>query len=226
MGLLTIIKKQKIKDKEIRVLILGLDNAGKTTIIKQLLGEDTSKISPTMGFQINSLQYNGFNLNVWDIGGQTTIRHFWSNYFDRSNVIVWVVDALSLERLDESFEELRDKIIRQDQLVGTYLAVLVNKVDVLSAQQQADVRRAVEQKLQMPADDLAVLGPTAAPSLLDLGPTAAESEVARSNPPSRALAPSGRKVAPPRYKYSVHLVSGYTGQGLGAALDWITSRDL
>ena len=67
MGLLTIIKKQKIKDNEIRVLTLGLDNSGKTTIIKNILGEDTSTISPTMGFQINTFTHNGVTLNVWDL---------------------------------------------------------------------------------------------------------------------------------------------------------------
>lgn len=131
MGLLTIIKKQKLKDHEVRVLTLGLDNAGKTTIIKHMLGEDPSRVLPTMGFQINTLQHNGYNVNLWDVGGQTTIRNFWSNYFDRADVIVWVIDALSLERLPESYTELREKIILQDQLVGTHLAVLVNKVDMV-----------------------------------------------------------------------------------------------
>lgn len=57
MGLLTIIKKQKLKDNEIRVLTLGLDNSGKTTIIKKMLNQDINTISPTMGFQINTLFY-------------------------------------------------------------------------------------------------------------------------------------------------------------------------
>lgn len=149
MGLLTIIKKQKIKDKEIRVLTLGLDNAGKTTIIKQILGEDTKKVSPTMGFQINTIQYKDYNLNMWDIGGQTTIRNFWSNYFDRSNIIIWVIDSLSLERLDESYQELREKIILQDQLVGTYLVVLINKVDMLDPQQHQSVKDQVIKVLNL-----------------------------------------------------------------------------
>jgi len=52
MGLLTILKKVKQKEKELRLLILGLDNAGKTTIMKRVSGEDVSEISPTVGFNI------------------------------------------------------------------------------------------------------------------------------------------------------------------------------
>ena len=62
MGLLTILKKVKQKEKELRVLILGLDNAGKTTIMKRVSGEDIHEISPTVGFNIKSLEFNGFIL--------------------------------------------------------------------------------------------------------------------------------------------------------------------
>jgi len=57
MGLLTILKKMKEKEKEMRLLILGLDNAGKTTIVKKFNGEDIEKISPTLGFNIKTLEY-------------------------------------------------------------------------------------------------------------------------------------------------------------------------
>lgn len=65
MVLHTILKKLKRKEKEIRILILGLDNAGKTTIVKKLNGEDTNTISPTLGFNITTLVHNDFNLNLW-----------------------------------------------------------------------------------------------------------------------------------------------------------------
>ena len=62
------------KDKEIFLLMLGLDNAGKTTILKTLASEDINTITPTQGFNIKSVQTEGFKLNVWDIGGQRKIR--------------------------------------------------------------------------------------------------------------------------------------------------------
>jgi len=65
MGLLKIIKKTKEREKEMRLLILGLDNAGKTTILKKFNGEDITKISPTLGFNIKTLNYKDYKLNVW-----------------------------------------------------------------------------------------------------------------------------------------------------------------
>jgi ADP-ribosylation factor-like protein 2 len=69
MGLLKILKKTKEKEREVRILMLGLDNAGKTTILKKFNGEDISTISPTLGFNIKTLEYQGYRLNVWDVGG-------------------------------------------------------------------------------------------------------------------------------------------------------------
>ena len=75
MGLLAILRKLKsAPDKELRILLLGLDNAGKTTLLKQLASEETKNITPTQGFNIKSVQSEGFKLNVWDIGGQRKIR--------------------------------------------------------------------------------------------------------------------------------------------------------
>ena len=83
MGLLAILRKLKSSpERELRILLLGLDNAGKTTLLKQLASEDVSHITPTQGFNIKSVQSEGFKLNVWDIGGQRKIRPYWRNYFE------------------------------------------------------------------------------------------------------------------------------------------------
>ena len=62
--MLTILRKSRLKDKELRLLVLGLDNAGKTTIVKHLLGEDPTTISPTLGFIISTLDFEGYKLNI------------------------------------------------------------------------------------------------------------------------------------------------------------------
>ena len=64
MGLLTILKKVKQKEKELRLLILGLDNAGKTTIMKRVSGEDVSEISPTVGFNIKVISITNTNTTI------------------------------------------------------------------------------------------------------------------------------------------------------------------
>lgn len=77
-------------EKELRLLLLGLDNAGKTTILKVLASEDINHVTPTAGFNIKSVISDGFKLNVWDIGGQRKIRPYWKNYFENTDVLVGV----------------------------------------------------------------------------------------------------------------------------------------
>ena len=77
------------------------DNAGKTTILKTLASEDATHITPTQGFNIKSVQSEGFKLNVWDIGGQRKIRPYWRNYFENTDVLVidffiWVTVIVNL----------------------------------------------------------------------------------------------------------------------------------
>lgn len=117
MGLLTILKKLKQKEKQIRLLMLGLDNAGKTTILKKINGEDIDEISPTLGFNIKTLEFGGYKLNFWDVipsslqvqvGGQTSIRSYWRNYFEQTDGLVWVVDSADRpDRLEICKQELK-----------------------------------------------------------------------------------------------------------------------
>uniref|UniRef100_A0A8D2MZ82 Uncharacterized protein n=1 Tax=Zonotrichia albicollis TaxID=44394 RepID=A0A8D2MZ82_ZONAL len=75
LGLLSVIQRLKgSPEQELRIVLLGLDNAGKTTLLKRLASEEVSTITPTQGFNIKSVQSHGLKLNVWDIGGQRSIR--------------------------------------------------------------------------------------------------------------------------------------------------------
>lgn len=145
MGLLTIIRKQKLKDNETRCLILGLDNAGKSTIVNGLLPPEqkTREITPTVGFQIKSFHLEDRLISLWDVGGQSTLRPFWDNYFDRTDVLVWVVDASQPFRLDESQHELQQLLQTHHSLV----VVALNKVDLLAPGAADAQLAATEQKL-------------------------------------------------------------------------------
>jgi len=112
--------------------MLGLDNAGKTTILKKLSEEDITTIMPTQGFNIKSLVHEGFKLNVWDIGGQKTIRPYWSNYFESSDALVYVIDSSDRRRLEESGTELNE-LLAEDKLAGIPLLIFANKQDLLQA---------------------------------------------------------------------------------------------
>jgi len=74
-----------------RILLLGLDNAGKTTLLKMLANEtdEHMKTSPTRGFNVKTVQTDsGFRLNVWDVGGQRNIRPYWTNYLENADALV------------------------------------------------------------------------------------------------------------------------------------------
>ena len=132
----------KRKEREIRVLVVGLDNAGKTTVVKKINGEDISKISPTLGFNISSLHLNADRLNVWDVGGQKTLRTFWRNYFEKTDALVWVVDSADVARLQDCKNEL-DAILKEEKLVDASLLVLANKQDVEGAMSGREIAEAL-----------------------------------------------------------------------------------
>nr|ABK25650.1 unknown [Picea sitchensis] len=140
MGLLSIIRKVKKKEKEMRILMVGLDNAGKTTIVMRINGEDTSSISPTLGFNIKTIEYKSYRLNIWDVGGQKTIRSYWRNYFEQTDGLVWVVDSSDLRRLDDCKEELHN-LLKEERLSGSSLLILANKQDIQGALRPADIAK-------------------------------------------------------------------------------------
>ena len=114
MGLLTIIRKLKQRERETRLLILGLDNAGKTTIVAKLSGGSTEEISPTLGFNISTLCHKDYKLNLWDIGGQKSIRSYWRNYFESTDGLIWVVDSGDREdRLQDCKTELHSLLLEE-----------------------------------------------------------------------------------------------------------------
>lgn len=133
MGLLSLLRKLKTdKGRELKVLLLGLDNAGKTTILKKLASEDITHITPTQGFNIKSVQSQGFRLNVWDIGGQRKIRPYWRNYFEDIDVLIYVIDSSDQKRFEETGLELSE-LLEEEKLLGVPVLIFANKQDLLNA---------------------------------------------------------------------------------------------
>jgi ADP-ribosylation factor-like protein 3 len=132
-GLLSLIRKFKLSpEKEVRILVLGLDNAGKTTTLKKLASEDVTSITPTQGFNIKSVTSDGFKLNVWDIGGQRKIRPYWKNYFENTDILIYVIDSSDKKRFEETSVELNE-LLTDDNLRGVPLLVFANKQDLFNA---------------------------------------------------------------------------------------------
>ncbi|KAL7057246.1 hypothetical protein AAHC03_019196 [Spirometra sp. Aus1] len=124
--------------KEVRILMVGLDAAGKTTILYKLkLGEIVTTI-PTIGFNVETVEYKNVKFTVWDIGGQTTIRPLWRYYFQNTQGLVFVVDSNDRERIDEAREELQG-MLNEDELRDAALLVFANKQDLPNAMPASEI---------------------------------------------------------------------------------------
>merc|ERR1712032_829204 len=138
MGLLKLLRKLRGSDKEARILLLGLDNAGKTATLQRLSDAKPANLQPTQGFNIKSVAQSGFKLNMWDIGGQRAIRPYWRNYYEGTDVLIWVVDANDADRFGEARSEL-DKLMKEPKLEKVPMLVLADKSDLLSAKTAEEI---------------------------------------------------------------------------------------
>ncbi|CAO2187662.1 unnamed protein product [Urochloa humidicola] len=130
-------------NREARILVLGLDNAGKTTILYRLqMGEVVSTI-PTIGFNVETVQYNNIKFQVWDLGGQTSIRPYWRCYFPNTQAIIYVVDSSDTDRLVTAKEEFH-AILEEDELKGAVVLVYANKQDLPGALDDAAITESLE----------------------------------------------------------------------------------
>ncbi|KAM6540111.1 ADP-ribosylation factor-like protein 2 [Fusarium falciforme] len=141
--MLSILRKARLKDKEMRILMLGLDNAGKTTIVKKVMGEDVNTVSPTLGFIIKTIDYEGYKLNIWDVGGQKTLRSYWRNYFEKTDALIWVVDATDRLRIEDCRDELQGLLL-EERLAGASILVFANKTDVEGCMTEQEILSALQ----------------------------------------------------------------------------------
>ncbi|KRY50481.1 ADP-ribosylation factor 1-like 2 [Trichinella britovi] len=112
--------------KEVRILMVGLDAAGKTTILYKLkLGEIVTTI-PTIGFNVETVEYKNISFTVWDVGGQDKIRPLWRHYFQNTQGLIFVVDSNDRERVGEARDELI-RMLAEDELRDAVLLVFANK---------------------------------------------------------------------------------------------------
>lgn len=118
--------------QQMRILMVGLDAAGKTTILYKLkLGEIVTTI-PTIGFNVETVEYKNISFTVWDVGGQDKIRPLWRHYFQNTQGLIFVVDSNDRERAQEAKEELT-KMLQEDELKDAVLLVFANKQDLPNA---------------------------------------------------------------------------------------------
>ena len=121
-----------ISKRDARILMIGLDAAGKTSILYQLKMAELVKTIPTIGFNVEMLDYKGLKLTIWDVGGQDKIRILWKHYYQNTDGIIFVVDSNDKERLEKVRETLALCLI-EEELKDAALLIFANKQDLNGA---------------------------------------------------------------------------------------------
>ena len=132
MGILFSRLWQAFGEREARILVLGLDNAGKTTILYRLQVGTVVSTIPTIGFNVETLTYKNIKFQVWDLGGQTSIRPYWRCYYPNTQAVIYVVDSSDPERVGISRQEFH-AILEEEELAEAVVLVFANKQDAPGA---------------------------------------------------------------------------------------------
>lgn len=137
---------------EFHVLILGIDKAGKTTLLEKLKahyskleGLPPDRIVPTVGLNIGRVEVLNSKLVFWDLGGQLGLRSIWEKYYEEAHAVVFVVDAACTLRFEDSKSAL-EKVLRHEDLRGAPLLILANKQDLAEAVSADELARYLDLK--------------------------------------------------------------------------------
>ena len=134
-----------ISKRDVRILMVGLDAAGKTSILYQLKMSELVKTIPTIGFNVEQLDYKGLRFTIWDIGGQDKIRILWKHYYQNTDGIIFVVDSNDKERF-ETVREVLSLCLIEEELKGAALLVFANKQDLNGAASPNELTNALEMR--------------------------------------------------------------------------------
>lgn len=126
-----------------RILILGLDGAGKTTFLNKIKDPKKDIVAqPTESYEQNDVKFKGVKFNVWDVSGKASVRSLWSSYYKQGGIdaIIWVVDASDKDRIEESKKVLQQQL-RDPELANKLLFVVANKTDIDGALDADDIAK-------------------------------------------------------------------------------------
>nr|XP_015099797.1 ADP-ribosylation factor-like protein 11 [Vicugna pacos] len=125
---------------EAQVVMMGLDSAGKTTLLYKLKGYQLVETLPTVGFNVEPLEEPGHvSLTVWDVGGQGQLRESWKDYLEGTDILVFVLDSTDGARLPEAAAELTE-VLDDLHMAGVPLLVLANKQEAPHALPLPEIR--------------------------------------------------------------------------------------
>eukprot|EP00123_Amoebidium_parasiticum_P012095 comp21112_c0_seq1/m.28527 comp21112_c0_seq1/g.28527 ORF comp21112_c0_seq1/g.28527 comp21112_c0_seq1/m.28527 type:complete len:176 (-) comp21112_c0_seq1:333-860(-) len=125
-------------NKEMRILMLGLDAAGKTTILYKLKLNQSVTTIPTVGFNVETVTYKNVKFNVWDVGGQDKIRPLWRHYYTGTQGLIFVVDSADRDRIEEARQELH-RIVSDREMQEAIILIFANKQDLPNAMKPQEI---------------------------------------------------------------------------------------
>ncbi|XP_051993507.1 ADP-ribosylation factor-like protein 13B isoform X2 [Xyrauchen texanus] len=124
--------------RKVTLVMVGLDNAGKTATVRGIQGESPSDVAPTVGFSKVDLKQGKFEVTIFDLGGGKRIRGIWKNYYSESYGVVFVVDSSDVQRIHETRDTMAE-VLRHPRISGKPVLVLANKQDQDGALAEADI---------------------------------------------------------------------------------------
>ncbi|XP_039649263.1 ADP-ribosylation factor-like protein 13B isoform X1 [Perca fluviatilis] len=124
--------------RKVTLVMVGLDNAGKTATVRGIQGENPEDVAPTVGFSKVDLKQGKFDVTIFDLGGGKRIRGIWKNYYSESHGVVFVVDSSDVQRIQETRETMAE-VLQHPRIAGKPVLVLANKQDQEGALAEADI---------------------------------------------------------------------------------------
>ncbi|CAI9534993.1 unnamed protein product [Staurois parvus] len=124
--------------RKVTLVMVGLDNAGKTATVKGIQGESPEDVAPTVGFSKADIKQGRFDITIFDLGGGKQIRGIWKNYYAESYGVVFVIDSSDVDRMEETKETVAE-VLRHPRIAGKPVLVLANKQDREGAMAEADI---------------------------------------------------------------------------------------
>ncbi|XP_053471396.1 ADP-ribosylation factor-like protein 13B isoform X4 [Ictalurus furcatus] len=124
--------------RKVTLVMVGLDNAGKTATVRGIQGESPLDVAPTVGFSKVDLKQGKFEVTIFDLGGGKRIRGIWKNYYSESYGVVFVVDSSDVQRIHETRDTMAE-VLRHPRIAGKPVLVLANKQDRDGAMAEADI---------------------------------------------------------------------------------------
>ncbi|XP_060716859.1 ADP-ribosylation factor-like protein 13B isoform X2 [Tachysurus vachellii] len=132
------LKRWREPVRKVTLVMVGLDNAGKTATVRGIQGECPLDVAPTVGFSKVDLKQGRFEVTIFDLGGGKRIRGIWKNYYSESYGVVFVVDSSDVQRIQETRETMAE-VLRHPRIAGKPVLVLANKQDRDGAMAEADI---------------------------------------------------------------------------------------